>query len=309
MYYAGIGSRDTPETVCQQMTELATELESFGLTLRSGGADGADAAFEKGAIKTAESYRVSGLLINGIYIKYKDKSLMDRSVAKYHPVPDKLKGYVRGLMARNYCQLYGPAKGSGKSKFVVCWTADGTIDNTTIKTGGTGQAIRIAVANNIPVFNLKRKKEIDRLKSWLTNDLRLKYKWARKGGYECSSKGDKSFSALFAVLKDQRTIEQHYQCDVKGYDPGGTKWKLGKGKGPADEVPINLWASYLELWKKWAKTDQGAIDLARLASVLKKDSGDYNNTVSDTFANTPISQARALACLLNERRYQILSAK
>ena len=36
-------------------------------------------------------------------------------------------------------------------------------------------------------------------------------KWSRKGGYECSSKGDKRFSALFAVMPDGRTIEQHYQ--------------------------------------------------------------------------------------------------
>ena len=58
------------------------------------------------------------------------------------------------------------------------------------------------------------------------------YYWARrdKNGYEVSSKGDKRFSALYARMLDGRTIEEHYQCDVKGYDVGGTNWKLGKGK-------------------------------------------------------------------------------
>ena len=56
-----------------------------------------------------------------------------------------------------------------------------------------------------------------------------KFTWQRFGGYECGSKGDNRFSAFNAVLRDGRAIEQHYQCDVKGYDPGGKNWKLGKG--------------------------------------------------------------------------------
>ena len=48
------------------------------------------------------------------------------------------------------------------------------------------------------------------------------YTWSRRGGYECSSKGDKRFSAFTARLPDGRTIEEHYQCDIKSYEPGGT---------------------------------------------------------------------------------------
>ena len=43
-----------------------------------------------------------------------------------------------------------------------------------------------------------------------------KYAWTRKGGYEVSTAGDWRFSALTARLDDGRTIEMHYQCDVKG---------------------------------------------------------------------------------------------
>ena len=40
------------------------------------------------------------------------------------------------------------------------------------------------------------------------------YSWARRGGYEISSKGDKRFSAFSAKIKrfDNLTIEVLYQC-------------------------------------------------------------------------------------------------
>lgn len=43
-YYAGIGSRETPTRVLQLMIKAAQRLAQRGYTLRSGGADGADAA-------------------------------------------------------------------------------------------------------------------------------------------------------------------------------------------------------------------------------------------------------------------------
>ena len=46
--YAGIGSRSTPETVLQKFISIASLLEIRGFHLRSGGALGADQAFEKG---------------------------------------------------------------------------------------------------------------------------------------------------------------------------------------------------------------------------------------------------------------------
>lgn len=116
--------------------------------------------------------------------------------------------------------------------------------------------------------------------------------WARKGGYECSSKGDKRFSALFARMPDGRTIEQHYQCDVKGYQPGGTNWKLGKGKPPLDKTK-DMYAEYLELWKIWANNnEQLVLELAERA----KASG---YVLTDMFATSPVNQARALAEILN----------
>ena len=117
-------------------------------------------------------------------------------------------------------------------------------------------------------------------------------KWSRRGGYECSSKGDKRFSALFAVMPDGRTIEQHYQCDVKGYDVGGRNWRLGKGKPPLDNSK-DMWVEYLELWKQWAKYNPSLI------KELIGHAEAHNNTLTDMFATTPVNQARALAEILN----------
>ena len=46
--YAGIGARATPPEVLRLMTQLAGRMEQDGWRLRSGGARGADAAFETG---------------------------------------------------------------------------------------------------------------------------------------------------------------------------------------------------------------------------------------------------------------------
>lgn len=121
------------------------------------------------------------------------------------------------------------------------------------------------------------------------------YTWKRVGGYECSSAGDKSFSALYARMPDGRTIKQWYQCDVKGYDIGGTNWKLGKGK--PSKIPYqgdHQWEMYLSLWRLWT--------IHNIASMqeLKKLADQCGKVLSDRYASTQINQARALATILNE---------
>lgn len=119
--------------------------------------------------------------------------------------------------------------------------------------------------------------------------------YTRYGGYECSSAGDTRFSAFYAMMPDGRSIEHHYQCDVKGYDPGGTNWKLAKGKPPKNPN-VDLWREYKKLWDIWAENNPDLIeDLARIVI----ETNQY--VLSDQFANTDISQARALADILNDK--------
>jgi hypothetical protein len=95
------------------------------------------------------------------------------------------------------------------------------------------------------------------------------------------------------MLPDGRTIEQHYQCDVKGYQPGGTDWKLGKGKPPLN-TNVDLWAEYLTLWRIWADHNRN------LMRSLYIHAQDNNWRLSDRFATTEVNQARALATILND---------
>lgn len=119
---------------------------------------------------------------------------------------------------------------------------------------------------------------------------------ARYGeGYECSSAGDRRFSAFYARLEDGRTIEQHYQCDVKGYDPGGTNWKAGKGNPPLDRSK-NLIEEYQKLWDRWAILNP------RLIEELRGHARQRGGLLTDRFAATSVSQATALANILNRPR-------
>ncbi len=107
--------------------------------------------------------------------------------------------------------------------------------------------------------------------------------------YEVSTHGDARFSALCAKLEDGRTIEMHYQCDVKGYQPGGRDWRLGKGRPPLN--PRDMWPEYLALWQRWAALNPSLIEELRRRA--------EHFVLTDKFATTPVNQARALAQILN----------
>lgn len=135
-YYAGIGSRKTPSDILEAMRDVAHHLAAEGWTLRSGGARGADTAFEQGA-QRKEIFRPSGHI---------PQAAID-TVAEYHPAPHRLSSYVIRLHARNAQIILGENLDSPVA-FVLCWTPQGS------GSGGTGQGLRIARAHDIPVFDL-----------------------------------------------------------------------------------------------------------------------------------------------------------
>jgi hypothetical protein len=143
-FYTGVGARKTPPHVLDLMTKLAEKL-SLLYILRSGGAKGADQAFEKGA-KFANIYYANDATVEAINI-----------AGQYHPAWNKCQEWARKLHGRNAFQILGNDL-AAPSKFVLCWTPDGAISHAerTIKTGGTGTAISIASAYGVPVYNLQR---------------------------------------------------------------------------------------------------------------------------------------------------------
>lgn len=153
--YAGIGSRDTPREVCEYMTGVAKRLAKLGYTCNSGGALGADSAFEKGAVVNRQIF----LPWDGFNSKfvanmnkfhntwnYSVPPFNEELVRAYHPKPSALSENGWKFMSRNSYQVLGPDLQS-PVEFVLCWTKDGKM------VGGTSQALRIAKAKNIPIFN------------------------------------------------------------------------------------------------------------------------------------------------------------
>lgn len=167
--YAGIGSRQTPKLVLDLMQRIGSELARNGFTLRSGGAVGADTAFEEGAV----SVQYSGATVSNapallasagteIFLpwdnfngrkygivpfqnEYAEEAM--KIAEAYHPNWKACSKGAKLLHTRNVAQVLGHDLKS-PSKFIVCWTEGGKGG------GGTGQALRIAKGFNIPIFDL-----------------------------------------------------------------------------------------------------------------------------------------------------------
>lgn len=167
--FAGIGSRETPESVQYWMYEIGKKLAKDYI-LRSGHAAGADMAFEEGmrAGKGEMEIFVPWHGFNGANMRdpiYKDASKFDDAsvyaIAKqFHPAWDRCSDTAKKLHARNVYQILGQHR-DYQSDLVICWTKDGKAS------GGTGQALRIADFYGIPIFNLYNPDERESLVAWL----------------------------------------------------------------------------------------------------------------------------------------------
>ncbi len=157
--YAGIGSRRTSPEIQNLMIDIARFLCGREMILRSGGAEGADKAFEGGVLQTKmkEIYlpwpKFNGSTSDIWLVSPEAFELAER----YHPAWNDLGGSAQRLIARNGYQILGEDLKT-PARFVVCWTKDGRAS------GGTGQGIRIANDRDIPVLNLFKKKDVEHVK-------------------------------------------------------------------------------------------------------------------------------------------------
>ncbi len=159
-YYTGVGSRNTPKDVLCEIKEIATKLEIYGYHCRTGNAFGADKAFRDGTLDKTQFLSV-----------YTPDDCNEKALkmgARFHPGWQYLSDFAKLLHARNGFQVLGPNL-NDPSKLLVCWTPDGVEQGakTSSKTGGTGQAIRIATAYKVPVFNLKNKDAQKRMMAFI----------------------------------------------------------------------------------------------------------------------------------------------
>lgn len=119
------------------MTKIARHLNGQGYTLRSGGAVGADTAFEQGAGDNKEIFKTNDATPEAIEI-----------AMGIHPAPNACKPYVKKLHGRNVQIILGYYLDT-PVEFVVCWTYKGN------QQGGSALGMRLAGGLDIPVYNRK----------------------------------------------------------------------------------------------------------------------------------------------------------
>lgn len=162
MTYSGIGSRETPPDILSKIEQIASYFASLGWILRSGAADGADYAFEKGCDKNngRKEIYLPWRGFNGHPSRLLYTEDAREMASMIHPGWMWLKDGARSLHARNCHQVLGWDLKT-PSDFVVCWTQDGAFR------GGTATALTIARKNNIPIFNLGINGDLEKLRSWV----------------------------------------------------------------------------------------------------------------------------------------------
>ncbi len=146
--YTGIGSRETPLEILSLMEDISRFFSFNNWHLRSGGAIGADSAFENFATR-----KTIFLPWNGFNNKFENDEdyivppFNSGYIRKYHPKFNKLSTSALKLMSRNTYQVLGEQLNK-PSDVIICWTKDGK------DSGGTGQALRIAKDHGIEIINL-----------------------------------------------------------------------------------------------------------------------------------------------------------
>ena len=167
-HYAGIGSRDSPAEILELMEGLGRALALAGWKLRTGGAPGADQAFEAGCRASGEEPELwlpwEGFEGRRGRFPSPEAFLM---AAQLHPNWPALRRGGRALHARNCHQILG-ARLNNPVQRVICWTPDGSLDGEGGKSGGTGQALRLATRHGIPVRNLARDEHRAVMEQWLS---------------------------------------------------------------------------------------------------------------------------------------------
>lgn len=172
-YYTGVGGRATPPEVLSRMTQIAAGLARIGGVLRSGGASGADSAFERGAGEAKEIFLPYQGFQRNPSLLFGEPTREAIALARAaHPYFDRMrpKSFAYKAHARNAHQVMG-LDCKTPAAFLVCWTPDGAEDASTSHsveaTGGTRTAIVIAAQHGVPVFNLARPDALHRLRTYV----------------------------------------------------------------------------------------------------------------------------------------------
>lgn len=169
IYYAGIGSRETPDFVLDIMVECGKYFAEKGYVLRSGGADGADSAFESGCDMANGKKEI---FLPWFNFNQNESSLSvpdfhnynqaERIAAEFHPNWDNLSQGAQKLHTRNVYQVLGKNLKTPVA-FVICYAR--VVRG--VPQGGTAQAIRIAESRGVKIINVYFEKILKQVKKVL----------------------------------------------------------------------------------------------------------------------------------------------
>jgi len=97
---------------------------------------------------------------------------------------------------------------------------------------------------------------------------------------ECSSHGDKRFSAFYAQI-DGKSIEQHYQ-GFKIFEDGSTglSWRQAKGKKAKNQKEANEF--YSKLWDRYIKENIHLLKILKFASGISDKFGQIGHCCQAT---------------------------
>ncbi len=186
LFYTGVGSRETPGYILDIMVKLGYYLEAAGVSLRTGGAPGADQAFEEGWWKH-QMWNGEGTSKGRIYIPWNgfydrlhhgdafgavvslphipyDLGVRAQQIAQqFHPAWDHLSPGAKKLHTRNVFQVLGDDLET-PSEFLICFAIpnkDGSVQ------GGTNTAVKLADAHGVRVTNLHNEESRGWATEWI----------------------------------------------------------------------------------------------------------------------------------------------
>lgn len=173
--YTGVGSRSTPAEMLNIIQNVASVLGKQGWVLRSGGANGADSAFEAGCDAVQGSKKIyipwdgfNGRQQDGQSTLTLDQGDRDGAMAlvkEVHPAYSMLSRGALALHARNTYQVLGLYLDT-PSKFLLCYAP---VDKYGVPKGGTRTSWVLAQKCGIPCFNLINDRDYERVVSLLEN--------------------------------------------------------------------------------------------------------------------------------------------
>ena len=244
MTYAGIGSRQTPPEILDKMTEAAKYLEGLGYTLRSGGAEGADTAFEKGVKSKKEIFK--GLDPTGPREKAVAHEIhpdltgaMNASKRKAEAAGkngDRSAAAVENLMARNTNQIFGKNLDTPVD-FVLAYDPSGwTGVGPRPQKGGTLQAIDMAARKGIPVINMADANWREQLKSAISGKSQIKTISEPYGVVVAETNPTKEFdqklaNAIYDDVAENAYVENGSNTSQRMWG-NGLMWKGNNTKKP-----------------------------------------------------------------------------